>query len=81
MLKPGIIINRLNDVPLRGDPLSVWSKALLEEDVSATQDAGFCIPNTLLFSKQDITCGTVLDIKIDGALVLTFHPSHHSVPC
>ncbi|KAI8362982.1 hypothetical protein B0O80DRAFT_3582 [Mortierella sp. GBAus27b] len=56
MLKPGIIINRLNDVPLRGDPLSVWSKALLEEDVSATQDAGFCIPNTLLFTKPSDCC-------------------------
>ncbi|KAF9358905.1 Membrane-bound transcription factor site-2 protease [Mortierella sp. NVP85] len=53
MLKPGTIITKLNDVHLKGDPLDVWSKTLLEEHALTTQDAGFCIPNTLLYSKQD----------------------------
>lgn len=53
MLKPGTIVTKLNDIPLRGEPLDVWSKTLLEENALTTQDAGFCIPNKLLFSKQD----------------------------
>ncbi|KAG0369093.1 hypothetical protein BGZ54_000349 [Gamsiella multidivaricata] len=62
VLKPGSVITRLDDTLLKGDPLNIWSNALLPSaaseygHVSPAQDSGFCIPNTLLFVKPSDCC-------------------------
>ncbi|KAG0006781.1 Membrane-bound transcription factor site-2 protease [Modicella reniformis] len=56
ILKTGAIITKLNDIPLQGDPFDIWSNTLLKKGASTTREAGFCIPNTFLFTKPSDCC-------------------------
>ncbi|KAG9322825.1 hypothetical protein KVV02_007599 [Mortierella alpina] len=62
-LRPGSIITKVDDLSLKGDPLDLWKASLLppsdpaQENSSNKQpEAGFCIPDTLLFVKPSDCC-------------------------
>ncbi|KAF9564103.1 hypothetical protein EC968_004634 [Mortierella alpina] len=62
-LRPGSIITKVDDLPLKGGPLDLWKTSLLpspnagQESGSKKQlEAGFCIPDTLLFVKPSDCC-------------------------
>ncbi|KAF9361943.1 hypothetical protein BGX26_009399 [Mortierella sp. AD094] len=68
-LVPGNVMTKVDDISLNGNPLEIWSTALLptsasdQEKTLAELDSGFCIPNTLLFGKFGVFCGTLLGAK------------------
>ncbi|KAF9962616.1 Membrane-bound transcription factor site-2 protease [Mortierella alpina] len=62
-LRLGSIITKVNDLSLKGDPLDLWKTSLLpppgpsHDNSSKKQlEAGFCIPDTLLFVKPSDCC-------------------------
>ncbi|KAF9436445.1 hypothetical protein BGZ76_003976 [Entomortierella beljakovae] len=59
---PGNIITKVDDTPLNGNSLDVWSKTLLTNNTPESEksikddDLGFCVPNTLLFVQPSDCC-------------------------